>query len=101
MTVQYEFEWDPTKAEANLKKHGVAFETAATVFRDPRALTVFDDEHGEDEERWVTMGISERGSVLVVIHTFREMPSQKEIAIRVISARRAGRREQRQYEAGL
>jgi len=100
MTVQYDFEWDPTKARANLKKHGVSFEVAVTIFRDPQAVTVFDEEHDENEERWITMGIAEEGNLLVVIHTFKEMTSQ-EVIIRMISARRATRRERRQYGASL
>jgi len=98
MPVQYDFEWDPAKAKSNLKKHGVSFETAVTVFHDPLALTVFDEEHDEQEDRWITMGIAEQEGLLVVIHTFREMTSQQQIFIRMISARRATRRERRQYE---
>jgi uncharacterized protein len=101
MPVQYNFEWDPTKAKANLKKHGVSFETAVTVFRDPLAVTVFDQEHVEDEDRWVTMGLAEKDELLVVIHTFQEMADVQEITIRMISARRPTRREQRQYEDNL
>ena len=62
MSVQYSFEWDPAKAKANLKKHDVSFETAVTVFRDPLAVTVFDEEHTEDEDRWATMGLAEKMS---------------------------------------
>lgn len=98
MPVQYNFEWDPAKAKANLKKHGVSFETAVTVFRDPQALTVFDEEHDEYEDRWITLGNAEQEGLLVVIHTFREATGQQEITIRMISARRATRRERRQYE---
>jgi uncharacterized protein len=101
MTVQFNFEWDPAKARANLKKHGVSFEAAVAIFHDPHALSVFDVGHDDDEERWVTLGIAEQGRVLLVIHTFREMPSDQEITVRVISARRATRKEQRQYEARL
>jgi uncharacterized DUF497 family protein len=99
MTVQFNFEWDPAKARANLKKHGVSFEAAVAIFRDPHALSVFDEGHNDDEERWVTLGIAEQGRVLLVIHTFREIPSDQEITVRVISARRATRKEQREYEA--
>jgi hypothetical protein len=81
MPFQYNFEWDPAKARSNLKKHGVSFETAVAVFRDPQALTVFDEEHDEDEDRWVTLGAVEEEGLLVVIHTFvkrragRKLPS--------------------------
>ena len=101
MTVQFNFEWNPAKARANLKKHGISFEAAVAVFRDPRALTVFDGGHDEHEERWATLGIAEQGRVLLVIHTFQERTSDQEIAVRVISARRATKPEQRQYEANL
>jgi len=67
MPVNYNFEWDPTKARANLDKHGRAFDEAATVFKDPRAISIFDPDHSETEDRWVTMGISEKGRLLIVI----------------------------------
>jgi uncharacterized DUF497 family protein len=98
MPVQFNFEWDPAKAKANLKKHGVSFEQAATVFHDPRALSIFDEDHDEVEDRWVTLGIAEGGSILAVVHTFQEVTSDQEITIRLISARRATKREQRHYE---
>ena len=98
MTPQYNFDWDPAKAKANLKKHGVSFERAITVFRDPKAISVFDQDHDEDEDRWITMGLSEQGTIVVVVHTFRETGNE-EFAIRVISARRAGKKEQKYYEA--
>ena len=99
MTAQYHFEWDPAKAKANLQKHGVSFEQAVTVFRDPKAVSVFDRDHDE-EDRWVTMGTSDPGTLLVVVHTFREA-GVEEFAVRVISARRATRKEVRNYEANL
>lgn len=99
MTAQYHFEWDPAKAKANLKKHGVSFEQAVTVFRDPKAASIFDRDHDEEEDRWVTMGTSDPGT-LVVVHTFREA-GVEEFVVRVISARRATRKEVRDYEANL
>ena len=72
MKVSYNFEWDPRKAQDNREKHGVAFDEAATVFADLKALSIFDPEHSESEDRWITMGISEKGRLLMVIHTFRE-----------------------------
>ena len=68
----YAFEWDPAKAAENVAKHGLAFELAASVFRDRLALTVYDTEHGEAEERWATVGHAEDGKLLVVIHSFEE-----------------------------
>ncbi len=97
--MKYSFEWDPRKAKDNHRKHGVSFQKAATIFRDPFALSVFDQEHSEGEERWVSVGLASGGELLVVIHTFRQADSGQ-IAIRVISARRPTRRERRQYEEG-
>lgn len=94
----YHFEWDPAKAAGNRSKHGVGFELAATVFRDPLALSRFDDEHSETEERWITLGQADNGRLLVVVHTFQEL-DQHNAAVRMISARPATRHEQRQYES--
>lgn len=93
----YAFEWDPAKAEENTAKHGVAFELAAGVFRDPLTLTVYDDEHSEAEERWATLGRTENGRLLVVIHTFEETGAAS-ATVRIISAREATRRERENYE---
>lgn len=96
----YLFEWDPEKAAENAAKHLVAFELAATVFRDPLHVAVYDDEHSDVEDRWVTLGRSENGKLLVVVHTFEEAPGGDSAKIRVISAREATRRERRDYEDG-
>lgn len=61
MAINYNFEWDPGKAHDNLGKHDVSFDEAATVFRDSKALSIFDPDHSENEDRWITMGISEKG----------------------------------------
>ena len=82
-----------------LLKHGITFELAATVFRDPLALSLYDDEHSETEERWLTLGIGENGVLLVVSHTFEEL-SDEEALVRVISAREATAHERAQYERG-
>lgn len=95
--MQYSFEWDPAKAKANWRKHGVSFENAVGLFLDPLAISIPDDKHSEAEERWVTMGRDRRGLVLVIIHTLPES-SAKERKIRIISARKATKREVRQYE---
>jgi len=89
-----EFEWDPVKAERNLAKHGVAFEEVATVFGDPHAMTYFDPDHSNEEDRFLTFGHSSHGILLVVSHTDRGD------RIRIISARRATRRERKAYEKG-
>jgi hypothetical protein len=89
------YEWDPAKAAANARKHRVSFEEAASVFLDPEALTFLDPDHSEDEERAITIGRSAEQQVLFVAHTEREDRT------RIISARRATQREQRQYEEGI
>ena len=86
------FSWDPKKATANLEKHGVSFEEASTSFGDPLSITVGDPIHSEDETRFVLVGRSFRGKLLVVVH------SEQESSIRIISARVATRRERREYE---
>ena len=92
--VGYEFEWDPRKAEENLRKHGVSFEEACTVFADPLAMLTADPDHSAEEQRYILLGMSKRGSLLVV--AFGERPPRT----RLISARRAIRRERREYEEG-
>jgi len=94
--VQYDFEWDLKKARSNRKNHGVAFEESATVFQDPSMLTLYDGKHSSSEDRWITLGISAAGRVLVVNHTFPERVSDH-IPVRIISSRKATSREQRQY----
>jgi len=93
---QYQFEWDPVKARRNLKDHGIAFERAATVFLDARALSEFDEEHSEDEDRWITLGLDRTGRLLVVCHTYHEETAVS-ARIRLISARKATRNEVKQY----
>jgi len=95
----YEFDWDAEKAEANARKHGVTFEGAMTVFRDRLAVTVYDEEHSEQEERWVTIGRTEGGSTVIVVHTFTPTTPGNAL-IRIVSAREATNRERQQYEAG-
>ncbi|KPA08778.1 protein containing DUF497 [Candidatus Magnetomorum sp. HK-1] len=94
--VNYYFEWDPQKAAINLKKHRVKFEKAATIFKDPRALTIFDDEHSQYEERWVTIGMDNSANLLVVVHTYHEI-DQNVSKIRIISAQKAKENEISQY----
>jgi uncharacterized DUF497 family protein len=88
------FEWDPAKAEANLRAHGVSFEEAATVFDDPLAETYNDPDHSDAEQRFLTFGLSRRGRALVVAHCDRSD------RVRLISARRMTHREKRQHEEG-
>jgi uncharacterized DUF497 family protein len=87
-----QFEWDEDKAARNLKKHKIAFGEAATVFGDPLSVTFPDPDHSIEEDRFVILGTSENGSLLLVSYTDREE------RIRIISARKATRRERRTYE---
>ncbi len=86
------FEWDSNKANANVSKHHVSFEEAATVFGDERSLTIEDTLHSEFEERKITIGKSKVDRVLVVVHTERGE------RLRIISARKASKNERKQYE---
>ena len=86
------FEWDEDKAEENLRKHGISFEEAQTVFNDPLAITIPDPDHSLAEDRFITIGLSNKRRVLVAIYTERR---QK---IRLISARKASRAERNKYE---
>ncbi len=89
-----EFEWNPDKAALNLEKHGVSFQEAATVFNDPLSMTFPDPDHSIGESRYVIIGLSRFGQLLVVAHTDREAK------VRIISARKATRQERRFYEQG-
>ena len=87
------FEWDPRKAASSAIKHGVTFEEAKTVFYDEDALVISDPDHSEDENRFIIMGRSCDLHIIVVIHCFRQAGS----SIRIISARKAGTKEQKPY----
>jgi uncharacterized DUF497 family protein len=95
--ITYDFEWDAAKALANVQKHGVTFDQAATVFLDPLALTVHDAGHSQNEERWFTLGHDGGGTLLAIAHTY-ETAEHETARIRIISARRATQRERRSYE---
>ena len=86
------FDWDPRKAQRNLRKHSIDFNEASTVFVDTFSITIPDPDHSEDEERWLTMGLSSRQRLLVVVHT------EDRETVRIISARPADRLERRKYE---
>ena len=91
MTAELGFEWDSDKAGKNVEKHHVSFEEAATVFDEPMFITFIDDEHSIDEERYITIGLSSRGRLLMLAHADREDH------IRIISARRATKKEEQFY----
>jgi uncharacterized DUF497 family protein len=95
--LQYNFEWDPYKAKQNLRRHKVSFERAAEVFLDSLAISIYDEEHSGDEDRWITIGKDQTNLILVVVHTFHE-ESIDNCKIRLISARKATKKEIKQYE---
>ena len=92
----YDFEWDAHKADSNLKKHGVTFEQAASVFLDALSLSVFDKAHSKHEERWFTLGHTSGGMLLAVAHTY-QATSSTSMRVRIISARLATKQEQNFY----
>ena len=87
-----EFEWDPAKAIVNLRKHGVPFYEAVSVFRDPLGITIFDPDHSEKEDRFITIGLSDHGRLLIIAHADRGH------RIRIISGRELTRKELKAYE---
>lgn len=91
----YEFDWDPAKAELNLRKHGVSFEEASTVFGDWFGINMPDPKHSVDEQRYILLGMSDRQRLLVVGYTDRPPHT------RLISTRLATRRERKQYEEDI
>ena len=90
-----EFEWDPRKARINLRKHGVSFTEAGTIFGDELAITVSDPDHSNNEDRYITIGWSDRRRLLIVSHTDRGD------RIRIISARELTKAEQKEYEKAI
>ena len=97
MAFQYQFEWDPAKARQNARKHRVTFERGATVLLDPNALSLFDEQHSEDEERWVTLGLDQTGALLVICHTYHEEADNR-ARVHLTSARKATKNEAKQYQ---
>lgn len=88
------FEWDEAKNRSNIRKHGVSFEEAQTVFLDDYAIRFYDPDHSDDEDRFLMLGISFKLRALIVCHCYRE----SDRVIRIISARKATRSETRHYE---
>ena len=91
------FAWDENKNRINKKKHGVSFDEAKTVFYDDAAILFDDPEHSEDEERFLLLGMSEESNVCMVCHCYRENGS----VIRIISARKATKKEEERYVRGI
>lgn len=88
-----EFDWDEAKSRANIVKHGVSFEEAASAFEDENGVLIDDPAHSKSEDRFILLGMSQRARILVVVHCYRN----EDAVIRLISARRATTRERRQY----
>jgi len=91
--MRFEFSWDPAKAKANKKRHGISFEEAQTTFYDDNARLTHDPDHSEDEDRYILLGMSAVLRLLIVCHSYREGDS----VIRIISVRKATRTERKQY----
>ena len=99
--MRYVFDWDPQKARTNIQKHrGISFDRATSVFRDPNMMSIFDEEHSESEDRWITLGVDSVGTLLVVIHTF-ELTIPTVTEVRIISARRANQQEIQTYQEAI
>ena len=88
------FEWDENKNHTNKTKHGVSFEEATSVFYDENALVISDPEHSAEEERFIILGMSSRANLLIVCHCYREA----DMVIRIISARKATKNEEKAYQ---
>jgi uncharacterized DUF497 family protein len=97
---QFQFEWDDVKAADNMRKHGVSFEFACTVFRDPRLLTVADLEHNDIEERWFSIGCASNAALLAVVYLWYDHDAAT-TTIRLISARKPTQNEIRHYQESL
>ena len=94
--MRYDFDWDPSKERANIRKHGISFRQAANIFRDPNQFTLYDHEHSENEDRWITIGMDSAGVLRIVVHTFEQI-EEDVWRVRMISARKANRAEEQQY----
>ena len=88
-----DFEWDDNKSKTNIKKHGISFEEAITVFYDEQAIEFYDDKHSEWEDRFLMLGLSNRLNLLLVCHCYKESNNR----IRIISARKATKNESKHY----
>jgi uncharacterized DUF497 family protein len=97
---QFHFEWDEIKAAANMRKHGVSFDLASTIFYDSFLLTGADLKHGNTEERWFSVGCARNGVILFVAYLWAEMESTI-TKVRLISARRATQTEIAEYKEGI
>ena len=96
--MKYKFEWDEHKNELNIFKHDVSFEEASTVFDDAYAVTLYDENHSDYEDRFIIIGVSENSLELTVCHCYR---GNNEDIVRIISARKATKSEHEIYERGF
>ncbi len=90
---ELEFSWDELKAQTNIKKHGISFEEAESAFYDQNAIVIYDPDHSQQEDRFILLGMSDYSRILIVCHCYRE----NDTIIRIISARKANKSEQKQY----
>lgn len=89
------FSWDKQKEKINWQKHKVAFIEACYIFTDKYSLTIYDKNHSIDEDRWITLGQTPQGKLLLVVHTYRSINNEEQV--RIISARKATKKEIKQY----
>ena len=94
--MQFDFDWDPVKAKSNLQQQKTNFERPTEIFLDPFMLSIFDKTHSGSEDRWITIGKDRNNVTIVVVHTFRKI-DDKNSKIRIISARKATKKEDKQY----
>ena len=95
--MRYNFDWNPEKEKQNIRKHNLSFRQAASIFNDQNQLSVYDEEHSDNEDRWITIGLDSTGVLRVVVHTF-ERTDEFSSEIRIISARKATSSEAKQYQ---
>ena len=98
--MRYNFDWDLTKERKNIRKHKFTFRQAATVFHDPNHISIYDEDHSELEDRWITIGVDQSGVLRIVVHTFENVEKNM-VEIRIISARKATRKEKSQYTENM
>ena len=102
---EIDFDWDPHKAEENIRKHQISFEEASSAFYDEHARIVYDPDHSQDEDRYILLGVSEESRLLMVCHLYKENDDLRSVVdhrlIRIISARPATKDERRQYQEFL
>jgi uncharacterized protein len=95
--LRYNFDWNPEKEKQNIGKHNLNFRQVASVFKDPNQLSMYDEEHSDDEDRWITIGLDNTGILRIVVHTFEEI-NESLSKIRIISARKATSNEAKLYQ---